>query len=473
MKKFLALVLFIAACADKSAQRPRPITPRASGHVRVHEEQRRAYFEGATAGISRIDSLELGAPPPRFEEAQIGRQIIPSESSEARTGRRRIAVLLPKNNPVAEDLKRAAQLALFNLRNDSVELVFFDTDSTRSSGRDAAREAVAGGADVIVGPLFGDAVEGAAGAASNIPVISFTTNRDAVGKNAFSIGLMLEDQTAKIARFAAGADAGRLLILTPDSTSGRAVRRAFRDSAAGIEIAGDAVYDKRNLQSVIRKLTNYDERSREHSEYSKSVEERLAYLIELREKFPEDYEAVFDHTRFANSDAEVAFLEALRADLRRRPTLTPAPFDSVFIFGDDVNDLVMIGSTLSYFDVRPDSIKIFGLSQMNNDAVLREISLRGAFFPMANSALNAKFEAAFERYFRAKPNRLAAQAYDAVALAAALPRIDVAALRDQEGFAGLLGAFRFKPDGTAERAMDIMQIISNGRARVVKPAEGF
>ena len=71
------------------------------------------------------------------------------------------------------------------------------------------------------------------------------------------------------------------------------------------------------------------------------------------------------------------------------------------------------------------------------------------------------------------PPRLATLAYDAVALAGALARqndFSVAAITQPNGYAGLDGLFRFRPDGTADRALAVMEIRRAQTPVVVRPA---
>jgi ABC-type branched-subunit amino acid transport system substrate-binding protein len=71
--------------------------------------------------------------------------------------------------------------------------------------------------------------------------------------------------------------------------------------------------------------------------------------------------------------------------------------------------------------------------------------------------------------------RPATLAYDAVSLVAALVktqgpnRFAEETLTNPSGFAGIDGVFRFRPDGTNQRALAVMRVTANG-AQVVSPA---
>jgi ABC-type branched-subunit amino acid transport system substrate-binding protein len=78
----------------------------------------------------------------------------------------KVAVLLPltggNSQKVAQSLKQAGELALFDFDNPSVELVPKDTRGTPEGARTAAQEAAKEGAELIIGPLFANEVSAAA-----------------------------------------------------------------------------------------------------------------------------------------------------------------------------------------------------------------------------------------------------------------------------------------------------------------------
>ncbi|MDR1009027.1 MAG: hypothetical protein LBL52_02105, partial [Rickettsiales bacterium] len=225
-----------------------------------------------------------------------------------------------------------------------------------------------------------------------------------------------------------------------------------------------------DVSKTLRKISGFDNREKEYKDYAASVDARLTYLTELKDKFPADYSTAYDREQYSSSEDELAALTKLKDDLKKRQTLTPPPFDSVFIFGDDINDVIMIGSTLLYFDVRPENARFIGTSQLANSKVYAERALKGAVFPLASTKYSAKFDFAFEKYFGRAPNKLASLAYDAVALLASLPEPTAAEIASPDGFAGINGAFRFM-GAAAERNMDIMEIVGGTKgAKVVSPA---
>ena len=75
--------------------------------------------------------------------------------------------------------------------------------------------------------------------------------------------------------------------------------------------------------------------------------------------------------------------------------------------------------------------------------------------------------------------RTATLVYDSTALVAALARnqggerITDQTLTNPSGFSGIDGIFRFKPDGTNERGLAVMQVASGGGQIVSAPPKSF
>lgn len=95
-------------------------------------------------------------------------------------------------------------------------------------------------------------------------------------------------------------------------------------------------------------------------------------------------------------------------------------------------------------------------------------ALQGGWFAAPdNRGFNA-FAGRYRARYNSDPTRLATLSYDAVSLAAALARtqgsqrFSEAVLTNPSGFAGADGVFRFRPDGTNDRALAVQEIRNNG-----------
>jgi hypothetical protein len=224
---------------------------------------------------------------------------------------------------------------------------------------------------------------------------------------------------------------------------------------------------------LIRKITNFDERAEEYKQYSDAVNARLAYLSELKENFPEDYEKAFDAEQYISSDAELEALTSLKAEAAKKKTFGKVDFDTVFAFGDDINDVIMIGSMMMYYEVPQDKVRFIGTNQLDNPKVFPERAFRGAWYPTVSTRYGRKFDEAYSRYFKAKPGRIASLTFDAIAVGANIfnsnGNVTASAILNPNGWTGINGIFRFATNGENERLMDITEI-RDRRPTVVSPA---
>jgi branched-chain amino acid transport system substrate-binding protein len=119
--------------------------------------------------------------------------------------------------------------------------------------------------------------------------------------------------------------------------------------------------------------------------------------------------------------------------------------------------------------------QIIGTGQWNDLSVLQKPALQGGWFAAPDAAGYNSFAERYRRRFNASPTRISTLAYDAVALAAALVRTQGSnrftpqTLTAGSGFAGQDGVFRFRQDGTSERALSVLEVRSR-TAQIVSAA---
>jgi hypothetical protein len=149
--------------------------------------------------------------------------------------------------------------------------------------------------------------------------------------------------------------------------------------------------------------------------------------------------------------------------LKRIDTVGDVDYDAVLLPEGGLR-LILVGSLLPFFDVDPDKVRFLGTGQWDDPTVWREPTLRGSWFAAAPPTNRLKFLDRYREAYGDTPPRIATLAYDAVALAAVLARGDNgpdftnAALTTPNGFAGLDGIFRFRPDGLIERGLAVLAV---------------
>ncbi len=395
----------------------------------------------------------------------------------------RIAVILPveaQNPQAAEDLKNAATMALFDAKSENTILQFYNSNGTYEDAKEKVHNAISEGADVIVGPLFADEVKGAKSAVDDTPIISFTTDTNVLSRNVFSIGFLMEQQIKRIVEFAVQNGITKFGVIVSDSDSGNFVLDNFKKyvSAYNAEVVAENKYTtkkKNDLMAAVKEISDFDNRVNEYNEYKKAAKERFDYLVKLKDENPDEYAVAYDLEQYFSTDDEVSFLEKTLEDLEKQTTISDPEYEAIFVFGDDINDVLMIGSSLMYYDVHPDRIKYLGTSQLENSKIYTERAFRGAWYPSVSTKYTGQFDNAYRNYFKRKPIKIASLAYDAVSLVNSLEKdgvIEKDDLLNPNGWTGINGSFRFKSNGASERNMDIKEIVGGSvtKTKVISPA---
>lgn len=319
----------------------------------------------------------------------------------------RVAILVPLTGDGASAgtaLLRAAQMAVLDNAPGNFVLLPFDTGGTPQGAGLAADQALAAGADLIIGPLFSRSVGQVAARAApyNVNVISFSNDARVAGNNALVMGVLPSGQVDRILSYAAGQGLDDIAVLAPANEYGQAITDAARLAAARYNIR------LANIQLV-------------------------------------DPRATFDP--IIATLAEEPFLEAAlvaEGGLRLREA-------SGFFGFYELNEVQLLGTTL-----------------WEDPSVMVEPTLAGGWYPSTDPAGHASFISQYQEAFGETPPGVAALAYDAASLAGSLARdfgpdrFGRTALLNPSGFAGIEGVFRFTADGTVERGLAVMEVQPQG-----------
>lgn len=330
----------------------------------------------------------------------------------------KVALLLPLSGPsagIGQPMLDAAQLALFDVAGENFQLLPRDTKGTPQGAADAARQAIAEGARLILGPLFGQEVQAVkpVAAGAGVDVVAFTTDATLAGNGTYVMGFVPYDQVQRVTGFARSRGVTRFVALAPRSPYGDAVVSALQASA-------------QRFGGQVAQVERYDP---------------------------------------ALADPSVPARQVAQAPVAPQAVLLAEG-------GDKVRAL---GSALQANGVDPGRVKLLGTGLWDDPGLGREPALVGAWFAAPAPEQRADFEARFEALYGKKPPRLATLAYDATALAGALARLggpapyDRANLTNPNGFAGVDGLFRLKANGAVERGLAVLELTPEG-SRVLDPA---
>jgi len=346
----------------------------------------------------------------------------------------RIALLVPTSgahNVLGSELRRGAELALFSLRNRQVELLVFDTAGDGAGM--AAREAVQAEADIIVGPLFSDAVVPArrVAAQAGVPMLALSNNAEIADRGSWLLGYMPEQQVDLLLGHALTSGRNKVGIIAASDAFGQRLARHARKRLAQFGITPEEfvtltpaqLADEDSLKAAIRMFTGYQP--------------------------PKD-----------DDDAPASF------------ELPPPRFDAV-LFAGSADFALRTAPVLAYYDADPERVLYLGNAQWNQRRILMEPSLQGGLFTSRPTDRDEAFNALWQSAWDGRPGALARLSFDAMAMAAILAGQQRAewnaALQSGSGFNGFSGAYRLLPGGGNQRAFEIREI-SDGVSTVLQPA---
>jgi len=332
----------------------------------------------------------------------------------------RVGIILPfgsnsaATRALAQSMMKAAELAMFDSGNRNILLMTADEGNGGAGAAAAAQQLLSQGAEVIVGPLFGPSVQAVAPIANDraVPVLAFSTEKNVAGNGAYLLSFLPENEVARVVSYAARSGRSQFALLAPQTPYGDVAKDAFDDA---VKAAHGAIVDA--------------------------------------ERYP------------PNSSAVAAPASAV----------AKSGADAVLIAQGGVI-LRAIAPTLVADGATRDKVKLLGTGLWDDDKTLmRESALEGSWYAAPAPNADAGFVEKYRTTYGAAPAQLAPLAYDAISLVALLSqgpayhRFTPAALNDPHGFAGVNGIFRFRPDGTSERGLAVLEMTAAGPV-VISPA---
>ncbi|WP_439521772.1 penicillin-binding protein activator [Marivita sp.] len=338
-----------------------------------------------------------------------------------------VALLIPRSDSgaggVASSLENAARLALASLDGVQIDLRVYDTGGNAQRAAVQAETAVAEGAKIILGPLFGEAANaaGVAVADNGVNVLSFSNNPSIAGGNVFILGPTFRNTADRLLRYASRQGRTSVVIVHPQNVEGEFGKSAIQLAASqnGVRVAG--------------------------------VES------------------------FAFSQEGVA-----SAVPRIRSRLDSTGADSVFLTSNAAGALPTLLQLMPEAGISPSATQYMGLARWDVPAqILSMPGAQGGYFTLPDPAAKAAFESRYTAQFGQAPHPLAGLAFDGIAAIGALVRqgrsdaLSVRALTQSSGFQGANGVFRIRPDGTNERGLAIATV-RNNQVTILDPApSGF
>ncbi|MCT2558167.1 penicillin-binding protein activator [Tsuneonella sp. YG55] len=329
-------------------------------------------------------------------------------------GRHRVALLVPmsgQNGAVGQSIANATTMALLDTNADNLRITTYDT---ATGARNAAARAIADGNKLILGPLLSDDVAQVLAEArpADVPLITFSNDSKVASPDVFVFGQAPEQSIQRSVDYARGHGSRTFAAIVPEGEYGNRAAAAFRTAVAnsGGTFAGAETYARGNT-SIVSAATRLSQRG------------------------GFDTVLIADGSRLAGQAAAV---------------IKPRGAGSTRILGTEL--------------------------WSGESEVTRTPSLRGAWFSALSDARFRRFSDSYKGRFGAQLYRVSTLGYDAVLLALRIARewrpgrsFPTSKLRDEGGFLGLDGAFRFTRSGVVERAMEVREV-REGTVAIVDPA---
>jgi ABC-type branched-subunit amino acid transport system substrate-binding protein len=346
------------------------------------------------------------APPPPVER--------PPSTLPQDQGRHRVALLVPlsgENAAVGQSIANATTMALLDTNAANLRITTYDTATGASS---AAARAISDGNKLILGPLLGEDVQPVLARArpAKVPLISFSNDRSIAGRDVFVMGIMPEQSIDRTVDYAIAHGSKRFAAIVPTGDYGKHAQAALaaRVASGGGVLVATETYARGNTSII-------------------SAAQRLKTR------------GGFDTVLIADG----ARLSAIAAgQLKKAGTALPR----------------LLGTEL----------------WSGEENVATSTALRGAWFSTVSDQRWGRYASSYKSRFGRQPYRVSALGYDAVLLTLRVARnwtpgrdFPTSQLFSDTGFLGIDGAFRFRPSGVAERAMEVRQV-GAGTVTVVSPA---
>lgn len=335
-----------------------------------------------------------------------------------------VALLVPGGGESAEldriarSIVNSAKMAAADAQGARIDLRVYETGSDPALAAARANEAVAAGAKIIVGPLHADSANAAGQAVrGRVNVLSFSNNADIAGGNVFVLGNTFYNTADRLIGYGVRQGKRRVLVVAEDDVSGQIGAAAIEAAIARnrATLAGKAVHpvSEQGIDGIVPQVT--------------------------------------------------AIAQARQAD-------------AIFMTANSPSVLPYLTDALARNGVTSNSVQLMGLTRWDVPASRLQLpGVQGGWFAVPDLPRIAQFSQRYRSAYGEAPHELGALGYDAVSAIASLAQagranaLTTAGLTSGNGFQGVSGVFRLRPDGTNQRGLSVATIRGN-QLVIVDPA---
>jgi ABC-type branched-subunit amino acid transport system substrate-binding protein len=237
------MVFLLAACAPQSQSSPWGSDGTSSSH-------------SASTGTASESLPDIGWQ----NETQRQEQTVASAPSLVKLPPQRkatVVLLLPltgKKADLGQAMLKAAQMALFDVGSTNFELIPKDTHSTKEGAMAAAQSLLTTQVDLVLGPIFAEDLKAIKPilAASNIPVISFSTDWAQADNKTYIMGFLPFPQVARVAKYAMDKGYLKFAVYAPQTEYCDVVIRTLQSTGANIVSTGRYAASQPDLTASVK-----------------------------------------------------------------------------------------------------------------------------------------------------------------------------------------------------------------------------
>ncbi len=357
----------------------------------------------------------------------------------------RLGLLLPLSGPdavIGKALFNAATLALFDSQDRRLTLLPYDTHGTADGATEAMTPLLDQKPDLIIGPLFSHSITAIKDMAreAGVNVIGFSSDHSVAGNGIFLMNFRMEEQIARVIRYASENGYARYAALIPETAYGKRALEVFRQAVTDQDrdLAAVEFYppDSTKLVNPVKNIAHYKERRRKYTRE-----------IDFLEKLGEEDD----------------FAQEMLDELKSVETIGDVNFDAILL-PEGGAMLTTLAAWVSYYEIDPTKVKILGTGLWDDEMLFVEPQLHGGWFAAPDHTKSHEFLTRYQGIYGEKSPRLTTLAYDAVALAATLvrqekyPDFSAKQITNPNGFSGIEGLFRFRKDGLIERGLAVYEV---------------
>ena len=365
-----------------------------------------------------------------------------------------VVALLPisgADKAIGNDIKTSIETAFLRRNNPNIKLSFYDLSGDTEKRYATIKSALNTNPDIIIGPIFAeDAAMVRDIKPYKTPVISFTSDVNALGNNVVTMNLIPTQSIETIIHQMTKDGAKNMLILAPDDNSGQMMASVASKTASAYDIGvkGLYYYTSDNSESI----KDVAIRASMHNARVAANNRAREILSDILTK-----ESLTPQTR--------ASLRNQLEKISRSDTLGKLPYDAVLFLGNG-SDSKALASFLRYYGVDNRDITFYGTTLWNNSDVASDFTMSGAKYATLPE-ISDNFKSLYNMMEGKDPDYLTAFGYDAANLALAMiysQKNQASYLFDPSGYIGTTGAFRVQPSGESEKTLRIMELNGSGTA---------